>query len=330
MAMTTHPHDYKRLAGTRGGIHSLWVAGDHLLLLSNHSFSEEYRRFFFRDIQQISVAKTQGAMILNIVLGALVLLLASVIPFVEVWEGLGVWIAFASLLCVSNLLKGPSCICELRTAVQTVRLKPLRRLRRAQKVIAQLRPLIEAAQGGLVTAEMIASGQIAPQAPAPAAATAPVRRPLRHCHGRIHLILFWLCLADLPLTLLAYLNKSGWFTALSMIQLVASVGFAIAAIIQQQNSDLPSPLRRIPIIVLVSAGFFFAASMSYVVVFLASGRLPPDQHAAWHGDPVTLVMSVISTTINVACGLAGLVLRERFRSTRATPPPTPTEPADKP
>jgi len=326
--MATTSHNYTRLAGTRGGIHSLWLAGDHLLLLSNHSFSEEYRRFFFRDIQQISVAKTQGATIVNIVLCALILLLAGAIPFVEVWQGLGVWIALALLFLLPNLLKGPSCICELRTAVQTVNLKPLRRLRRAQRVIAQLRPLIETAQGGPATAEMIASGQIAPQAPAPAAA-ATVPRPVRHCRGRIHLVLFWLCLADLPLTILAYLNQSGWFTALSMIQLAASVGFAIAAIVQQQNSDLPSPLKRIPIIVLISAGFFFAASMGYVFVFLVAGHLPPDQHAAWRGDPVTLVMSVISTTVNVACGLAGLVLRERYRSTAAMPPPAPTEPPGK-
>ncbi|MCX7824787.1 MAG: hypothetical protein N2689_04445 [Verrucomicrobiae bacterium] len=326
--MTTHPRNYKRLAGTRGGIHSLWLADDHLLLLSHHWFSEEYRRFFFRDIQQISVAKTHGAMILNIVLGLFILLLAGAIPLVEVWQGLGVWIALAALLGVFNLLKGPSCVCELRTAVQTVRLKPLRRLRRAQKVLTRLRPLIEAAQGGPATSELITSGRIAPQAPAPAAATATVQRPLRHCHGRAHLILFWLCLADLPLTAVAYFNDQGWMDALGLAHFFASVGFAIAALVQQQHSDLPSSLKRIPILVLVSDGFFLVTGIGYTVFLISAGRLQPGQNIAWQSDPFMLAMTAVSTSFIVACGLAGLVLRKKSRFPPAAPPPAP--PSDQP
>ncbi|HEO70150.1 MAG TPA: hypothetical protein ENN80_02730, partial [Candidatus Hydrogenedentes bacterium] len=50
---------------------------------------------------------------------------------------------------VLNLYRGPTCKCHLHTAVQDEDLVALRRWRRAQRVAASLKPLIEAAQGRL-------------------------------------------------------------------------------------------------------------------------------------------------------------------------------------
>jgi len=60
---------------------------------------------------------------------------------------------FAVPFLINNLL-GPSCICSLRTAVQTEELSSLNRLRRARKVLNRIRPLIAAAQGELSPEEI--------------------------------------------------------------------------------------------------------------------------------------------------------------------------------
>jgi hypothetical protein len=60
---------------------------------------------------------------------------------------------FAVPLLINNLL-GPSCVCHLRTAVQTEELSSLNRLRRARKLLNRIRPLIAAAQGELSPGEI--------------------------------------------------------------------------------------------------------------------------------------------------------------------------------
>jgi hypothetical protein len=49
------------------GLHraSLWMGMDHLLSISEGPYSEEYKRFFFRDIQAITVCITRRRMVWN-------------------------------------------------------------------------------------------------------------------------------------------------------------------------------------------------------------------------------------------------------------------------
>ena len=50
---------YRKLPGRRRGFlfgSSVWLADDHLLLVKSARFREEYRRFYFRDIQAIVTA----------------------------------------------------------------------------------------------------------------------------------------------------------------------------------------------------------------------------------------------------------------------------------
>src|SRR6185503_16307515 len=53
---------YRRLPGRESGLLSysrLWLGPDHLLLARTTFFSEEYKRFYFRDIQAIVMRKTR-------------------------------------------------------------------------------------------------------------------------------------------------------------------------------------------------------------------------------------------------------------------------------
>jgi len=130
---------------------SLWLGPDHLLLVHSNGYTETYKRFYFRDIQALTVQQTSASTFLNRVLVILCFLLGvGVIAAGEVSAKITLSI-FAGLFIgigVINLIKGKTCRCCLRTAVQTEVLPPLHRVKYAHKILARLRPLILAAQGG--------------------------------------------------------------------------------------------------------------------------------------------------------------------------------------
>jgi hypothetical protein len=119
-------------------------------------YSEDYKRFYYQDIQAIIVRQTNRREILNLGLGlfgGLFSLIAWLAGDIWVWilGGLASVCFFGLLI---NWLRGPTCVCHLRTAVQTEQLPSLNRLSTTRKAIARLRPLIAATQGGLSPEEV--------------------------------------------------------------------------------------------------------------------------------------------------------------------------------
>ncbi len=150
----------------------LWLAEDHLLNVDTISYTEEYRRFYFRDIQAFVIRRTYGHMVYNAIFGiAAVLFLTGTItvdPDGRLFVG-GFFLLFASLLAWS-LWMGTSCRCYIQTAVQFEQLPSLNRLRNARKVMTIVRERILKTQGAAFP------GRTPPLAPAtaqPAAAVAP-------------------------------------------------------------------------------------------------------------------------------------------------------------
>src|SRR2546422_5012354 len=224
--MTRKEKEYRRLPGRgmrRQGmvsavrvISTVWLGKDHLLCIdSTGGYAEDYKRFYFRDIEAIIVRKTDRWHFSSLILGTLFLVPALI--------GLGVsgigwrifWFVFAGtffLLFAPNWLRGPTCVCHLRTAVQTEELPSLRRLRTARKVIGIVKPLIEQAQGTVAPEEVHAKLQETltrslDRSPSPAAgpstaagAVAGLRQasPLSTYNGRMHAGLFTLLMVDAP------------------------------------------------------------------------------------------------------------------------------------
>jgi len=166
---------------------SLWLGRDHLLCVDSNGYTETYKRFYFRDIQAVILMATKRRAIWNWVLGAptaifLMLLLgtlssssdsrmAGIIAYTICGS------VFAVPLLVNNIF-GPSCICHLRTAVQTEELPSLDRLRRARQVLNRIRPFMVAAQGELSPGEIPARMRAAITSPdsatvAPTVSTSP-------------------------------------------------------------------------------------------------------------------------------------------------------------
>jgi hypothetical protein len=179
------------VASTRS---SLWLGKDHLLNIDSNRFTEEYKRFYFRDIQAITIRKTKRREIWNFALLMLLIgwiamvinELSSAGPAIDPAMGtlLGALFLILAVPLLANNVLGPSCAVYLQTAVQIEELPSLSRMRRARKVLDRIRPLIVAAQGQLTPEEVSIRirGMIQPQEGTAEASPAPgspvVPRPL--------------------------------------------------------------------------------------------------------------------------------------------------------
>jgi hypothetical protein len=148
---------YRRLPGKKSsfliGYITLWIGEDHLLSIDSKRFSEDYKRFYYQDIQSITIRKTVVGKVQSITLGLLCLgffLLGLFTGESQGWQIFARWLFGLCLLgLVINLLRGPTSVCHLQTAVQTTRLPSLNRMKNAQKALNLLKPLIAKAQGAL-------------------------------------------------------------------------------------------------------------------------------------------------------------------------------------
>jgi len=160
---------------------SLWLGADHLLSIDSNGFAETYKRFYFQDIQAVTLRLTRRRLIWNWVLGVPIILFVAgwayglALSLSTRWEELVPWVVITLILAIPLLMNnmlGPTCVCQLRTAVQTEELPSLCRLRKTRKILNRLRPLIAAAQGELAPEEIPARMQAwATAASAPAAAS---------------------------------------------------------------------------------------------------------------------------------------------------------------
>jgi hypothetical protein len=153
------PPRYRKLPGRAAGVASyttLYVGPDHLLQVYSTGYSETYKRFYFRNIHAVALARTGAGSTIAIVAGVLTGLSLLLTIFLSLPGGnvggavsFGIVTVIFTAVLLFNLALGPTCRCRIHTAVQTERLPSLNRVRRALKVIRQIQPLIEAAQASL-------------------------------------------------------------------------------------------------------------------------------------------------------------------------------------
>ena len=147
------------VASTRS---SLWLGKDHVLSIDSRRYTEEYKRFYFRDIQAITIRQTKRRAIWNFALMLLLLFwLGMLVSMVSGFESdsatialLCTWFLILAVPLLANNILGPTCAVYLRTAVQIEELPSLNRVRRAHRALARIRPLISAAQGQLAPEEI--------------------------------------------------------------------------------------------------------------------------------------------------------------------------------
>ncbi len=164
--MLSNDPSYRRLrTGGYGasGSASYWLGRDHLFVVAMNGYVERYHRFMFADVQAVVIRRNRLQLVWGLLFGGLLMVsslgaLASLggrspanldtgtLTGVIILAGLA--LGFLTLL-LTNWLMGPTCVCHLCTAVQTLQLPQIRRWPRAQVLVDELSPLVMATQAGL-------------------------------------------------------------------------------------------------------------------------------------------------------------------------------------
>ncbi len=162
--MSTVLKEYTRLPGKKKnfliGYYGLWLGNDHMLYIFSRFGIEDYKRFYFKDIQAVLTRKTATGKIQNLILSIFcILFLLTALYLKGGWSVLNWTIAgLMAIFLVINWLRGPTCVSHLHTAVQTEKLHSLYRLKTAIKIMNRLRLLIEQAQGKLAREDIREKG----------------------------------------------------------------------------------------------------------------------------------------------------------------------------
>jgi hypothetical protein len=310
---------------------SLWLAPDHILGVQNIGVNEEYKRFYFRDIQSITIEQNRTALMWNCSKGVLATVIGVLFYAFSESAGPGGGAGFlitggicsgALLLSlIISYLRGPSCICSVRTAVQTEELPSLGRTHAAQKTLAIIKPLIEQAQGAFSASEFanLAAATVpgTPARPVPraAAAAAPgntvvIKHP---SSGMWHAALFVSLIIDAACGFLAVAHP-GWraLQSINLILTIVVMGLCFTALIKQRSAILPESLKKITI----AAFCFDIASMfigviygyiyrvNYVIQHVGHEAAGIDFFSMWGFT----TLAVIFNTLELLVGVAGLVL----------------------
>lgn len=169
--------EYKRLPGSRSRLFRrdrLYLGPDHVLLVRSQSFSEEYRRFYYSDIQALVLQerpvrnrRIADSVAIGVVLAAIVALFATDHP---------VWGTLLSLVVLAYswfALRRQDCKAWLQTAVGTAELPSLCRSRSARKAIALIDERIRTAQTALPPEELSRALETPPPLPFQTMASPP-------------------------------------------------------------------------------------------------------------------------------------------------------------
>jgi VIT1/CCC1 family predicted Fe2+/Mn2+ transporter len=317
--MAQNTSEYHKLPGSKKGFligkYTLWQGSDHLLQIYSRVGVEEYKRFYFNDIQAVMIRKTAVGTIQNIVMGFLVLIFTlPAIFFDGGWSLFYVAVAAAMLLLlVAGLFKGPTCKTELMTAVQTEKLHTLHRLKTTSKVMDRLRVHIHQAQGTLnrealrkMPAQPQKSQSTHRQGLSPSS-----KNPSHHNEkGGAHLGLFVLLLLDGALVSMGFFFTHVALTIIVSITILCMGIFGIVALVKQQNSNLGGSLRAIT---WASLGFIcinFVAG--YIVSIVFATKNPGIVYNQWEIFKSMSLLSPwesplkLSFDIFTICGAVGL------------------------
>lgn len=346
--MADNETPYTRLPGIARGpsdlsstYYSLWLGPDHLLSIVREGFSENYKRFYYRDIQTIVLRRTAASLLISFVngfftLGFLALTLLGVfrdwpVGASATFAGFGIF--FLVLLAI-NLVRGTSCECTLRTAVQSERLRSLSRFRVALKAIRRIREAVEAVQGPLDAA---AYNLLPLSAPGTAAAASypGASRPrapraeavaLRSYNGWAHFILFVLFIVDFFDTVSEFQVQDGFISGNGgLLLLVAVFTSLILALVLQERRDFDRKLRIITWLSLayVCVSLVAAIGMAIVVYVRNPNALAVEQALRPLASVEGLLLALFAVAGSGLLGTLGLISVFRYRNSQSTPPPLP-------
>jgi Flp pilus assembly protein TadB len=335
---------YQRLPGKKKGFiighHSLWRSSDHLLQIYARWGVEDYKRFYFSDIQAIITRKTGAGRIQNIVMGGL----AGLFCVFAATSG-GGWVLFnvitavaMLLILMANVFRGPTCETHLLTAVQTEKLHSLHRLNTALKVMDQLRSIIERHQGH-IDPETLAQQSARPAGNrdkvTPTSRAQQASKAQKHESGRVHLMLFALLIFDGLIVASGFVSNHVGLTVLSTVVMMMIGICVVVALVKQNQSNLKRSLR---IMTWAALGYVCFSFVSAYVLSLGLAFKNPQairnqleliklfaSVTPWD-SPFLMTINILALSATFAIGIAGLCMLKNPWQTNPQPSRLPAAP----
>jgi hypothetical protein len=333
---------YQRLPGKKKGFlighHTLWQGADHLLQIYSRLGVEDYKRYYFDDIQAIITRKTGSGRIQNIVIGSLSGLFC--LFAVASGGGWGIFLATIAavilLILLINILKGPTCETVLLTAVQTEKLYSLHRLKTTQPVMNRLRSIIERRQGRINPAifdQRSASSSGQPSDRSAGSAKKLSLNAQKHERGRVHLFLFALLAADGLIVAASFIFTHVALTLLGSALTMLLAICVIVALVKQHESNLKRPLRTLTWAALGYVGFSFIAG--YIISMGIAFKNPDILRNQWEllklfsttspwESPLIMTVNIIAISGAAVIGIPGLFMLKNPQQAIHQPSALPT------
>jgi hypothetical protein len=294
---------YRRLTGRRRGLFGysqLWLAPDHILLLTSSRFAEDYQRFALADVQSIVVTELPDRTVAQIALIAAAAILWGVAVFaVSSTFARGFFLAAGALamaIALTDILRGRRCHSHLYTAVSRQLLPPVSRMRAARAFLAEIRPVIEAVQGRL--------DHLPAEAPATAVVDIPpeVPRP----PDFLPEILFAVFLIDAALWLTEFRFPRHQFGSALPTTFFAEIVLVIVALVRRAGRDTRRLIYAVMIAALVCIGWDAVnLGRGFVTLVTEASRGPGPQMLNW--KPMERGQAIFAVAWRAAAGAIGLV-----------------------
>ena len=312
---------YKKLQGTEYfSSNKLYIGPDHLFSSKSNFFSDEYHRFYYKDIQAIITRKTITGKILNL-LSIFLLILFSVLAFLLSGAGAAFFFSFSAIFfifLIVNLIKGPTSICHIQTPVQTARLSALTRKRGTEKAIGQLKPLMENSQGPMIRENI----RNASQNDYSEASSNKDVMSLIHVDGRYHMALFSILTASALLIILE-MFVSNFF--LSFFSGIVNLGIATILIIslrKQTRSDIYGSIKTMTWSIVGYLGLRYL--LGYILLMVVTLKNPEIAYIQWelikkvaaispHKYSWLMALYFLYLFFTVGIGITGLISTVLFR-----------------
>ncbi len=327
---------FTRLPGRSGTLSAnrqrLWMGDGYILNLIETGYTERHNRFYLDDIQAITYHRTARRDIYSgILFGILLLFLVLGVYVSSIFGGLFagavvIWVvcAFFGILALVNIARGPTCVCRVYTAVQSVKLEAVAREREARRFIAQVRPFIEGAQGQVTREYLEAQGDLSEvQAGAyveqnPAVPKQTEAKPA--ASGRLHLAGFAALTLVGALSFIKLAEPGAVLDWIAIFVTIFYVGMIVSALIAQRTQRVPPALSMLTITAIVYA--MIALSLGGVIGGISAGFAgeefnPINPTSIFNDSPWFRGYMMVTGSIELLLGIAGCLLTVDFMRTRA-------------
>jgi hypothetical protein len=262
---------YRKLPGRRRGFifsASLWTGADHLLSVKSGRFQEQYKRFYFRDIQAIVVTKVPRFAVSTPVAAVAAILLIGLLiarynlPALTDWLWLVLGVLAVAWIYISA---EQSCTCRLYTAVSREDLPSIHRMWTARKALAELERQIAQVQGVFTEdwTEAVDVRAIGPSGMGAVAGVAGAAQSTADGHNRTWVsdIFVASLLADAAVTYFEMRSPVSWMADVSVALTVVQIATAIGIFVQKHRGRLRTGMQRLAIVALLFIGGLTYAQM---------------------------------------------------------------------